>query len=49
MVATNDDLLNELKQIKNLLQGMYVNQDLAENIKNSLDAKKIRTDYNATK
>ena len=30
MVATNDDLLTELKKIKKLLRGMYADKNIAD-------------------
>lgn len=40
MVATNDDLLAELKKITNLMQGSYYDQETAEAVKLSNDVKK---------
>jgi hypothetical protein len=39
MVATNDDICLKLDKIINLLQGMYGNQNVAEQIKLSNDVK----------
>ena len=39
MTATNDDLLDQLKKISNLLQGMYLDVGISEQIKNSSDVK----------
>ena len=37
MVATNDDILAELKKIKRLLKGQYSNNDVAEEQINKSD------------
>jgi len=37
MVATNDDLLNELKKIRKLLKGSYSDETTAQNELNKQD------------